>query len=345
MIAQKTIILNNETYDLVKCRKKIQSEIPDWERDIFTFLIEWFSDAQEIEIQTSGSTGEPKKIKRSKQAMINSALMTGTFLELQKGQKALLCLPAKYIAGKMMLVRGIVHQLHLEYVIPKNMVSISNGYDFCAMTPAQVEASFDQIQHLKKLIIGGAPISQKLEAQLKNIDESDIYATYGMTETVSHIALRKIDITNDDAYYTLPNINISTDHRDCLIIQAPKLTPHTLNTNDIVEITSPSSFVWKGRLDFVINSGGVKLFPEKIESKIESLISKSFFISNLPDEKWGEKVILIIEDSPYDTFALLKDLQQHLTKIELPKTIYFIPKFQYTPNGKLNRLATKNLLN
>ncbi|UTW67302.1 AMP-binding protein [bacterium SCSIO 12643] len=341
-----TIILNGTPYDIERCREKIGASIPDWEKDIFHFLIEWFSDSTEIEIQTSGSTGQPKKIKRTKQSMINSALMTGKFLGLQDSSKALLCLPSKYIAGKMMLVRAITLGLQMDYVAPQNSIHIIGKYDFCAMTPSQVEASFDHISSIKKLIIGGAPISQKLEFELKSktSSTSKIYATYGMTETVSHIALRKIDLTNDLAYHTLPNISISQDDRDCLVINAPKITTSTLTTNDIVDITSPTSFIWKGRFDHVINSGGVKLFPEKIEAKIESLIDAPYFISSLPDEKWGHKVVLIIESSSLDTTSLLKSVKTQLNKLEIPKEVFYIPQFQYTPNGKLNRSATMKRL-
>ena len=338
---KKKIILQSTEYDLQKSILKLQENLPNWERDIFLFLTTWFSDSAVIEVQTSGSTGVPKLISKQKLALQNSALMTGEFFGFSNGKTALLCLPAKYIAGKMMLVRAIEWGLKLDYIEPKNNLQLPNkSFFFAAMTPPQVEANFDTLTNLENLIIGGAPVSLALERKLMELPTKS-FATYGMTETVSHIALRKIGENN---YTVLPSIAISKDDRNCLIINAPKLLAEPISTNDIVEITSSNTFIWKGRADNIINSGGLKISPEIIEGKIASFIQRSYFVAGITDKKWGEKVALIIEGDSFKTDKLVCDMQTILPKTHVPKNLFFVNKFQYTENGKLKRKETLNLV-
>ena len=240
----KSIVLNNTLYDLERSKKKLTTRLPSWEQDIFLFLVEWFSDTDVIEVQTSGSTGTPKRIKRLKASMINSAKMTGSFLALQHNDSALLCLPAKYIAGKMMLVRAIVWELQLDYLQPQNTLArLGKGYRFVAMTPSQANANLSQIHRIQNLIIGGAPISLDLEEKLSMITTSSIYSSYGMTETVSHIALRRIKKPINSEYIILPHVSISSNEQGCLIIHAPQLISDSITTNDIVQITFSRDFI------------------------------------------------------------------------------------------------------
>ena len=162
-----------------------------------------------------------------------------------------------------------------------------------------------------------------------------------MTETVSHIALRKI---GSEEYHTLPEIHISLDERSCLKISAPKLLNESITTNDLVEITSHNSFIWKGRIDNVINSGGVKITPETLEKKIANLIDAPFFIAGIPDEKWGEKVVLVIEGESSKTENLLFKIELVLPKIQVAKKVIFLSEFRYTENGKLKRKETMALV-
>jgi len=336
-----SITLNNTEFDLKKSIQKLEGNLPEWEHDLFSFLVGWFSDTKTIEVQTSGSTGTPKMISKSKTAMRNSAVMTGEFFGFTNRKNALLCLPVKYIAGKMMLVRAIEWALELDYIEPKTVMDIpKKEYYFSAMTPAQVESNLASISNIKNLIIGGAPISSLLEKKLIET-QGNKYATYGMTETVSHIALRKI---GDIDYQTLSNISISVDKRNCLVIHAPKLLNEPIITNDLIEITSEKSFIWKGRLDHVINSGGVKISPELLEKKISDFISSPFFIAGFPDEKWGEKVVLLIESNSFNTLSLISSMENILPKTDVPKAIYFLDSFQYTENGKLRRKETLQLV-
>jgi O-succinylbenzoic acid--CoA ligase len=338
------IVLNGVRFDLNKSKSMLMNELPDWERDIYSFLVEWFSESEHISVQTSGSTGKPKIISKKKSTLINSAVMTGKFFHFAENQTALLCLPAKFVAGKMMLVRAIEWGLELDYIAPKIQLQIpEKAYFFSAMTPQQVEGSLSKLGRISNLIIGGAPIPITLEKELVLLD-TNCYATYGMTETVSHIALREISVEPNSAYQILEGISIKTDTRDCLKIDAPKLLNESITTNDIVELTSPTSFIWKGRYDNVVNTGGVKVFPEVIETKIASIINSPIIITGVPSKKWGDKLILIVETVQLDTEELSNQLNTILTKTEIPKSIFLVSKFIRTENGKINRKQTLDLL-
>ena len=297
------------------------------------FLLEWLDEDLYIEVQTSGTTGTPKVIKLKKQAMIQSALATGDFFNLRPGNSALLCLSAKYIAGKMMIVRALILGLELDTVVVDGKPLIEKEYDFVAMVPLQVENSFDKLDQIKKIIIGGAPVSNALAIKLQHTTVA-AYETYGMTETITHIGVRKI---GEDNFKTLLNVFVKKDDRGCLVINATKILEEEIVTNDGVEIISESEFKWLGRLDNVINSGGVKLFPEQIEAKLQEKITNRFFVAGIEDEKLGQKLILIIESEEKEIPSSLFDV---LDKFEKPKTVAFLSKFVVTETGKINRLGT-----
>ncbi|NOQ92332.1 MAG: AMP-binding protein, partial [Flavobacteriaceae bacterium] len=297
---------------------------------------------------TSGSTGKPKLIQLKKEFMINSAKATGKFFELNYGTTALLCLPTDFIAGKMMLVRAMVLGWSLDIVEPNSnpLSTIKKEYDFSAMVPLQVFNSIDNIFKIKTLIVGGGVVSNEL--QLKIVDlPTKIYATYGMTETITHIAIKPINIASgysskNDVYRTLPNINISKDNRDCLVIDAPKISNKILRTNDIIDLISINSFKWLGRLDHIINSGGIKMIPEQIEKKLSQVIYQRFFITSILDKLLGEKLVLVIEGASFSFDK--KTLKNILTKFEIPKEIYFVDSFVVTKTGKIDRSSTKKMI-
>ncbi|WP_130735644.1 AMP-binding protein [Flavobacterium sp. J27] len=321
--------------DMCRVAYSFIKEGNEYEKHIGSFLLEWLDDDLYIEVETSGTTGTPKVIRLEKKAMIQSALATGDFFHLEPGNKALLCLSAKYIAGKMMLVRALILGLSLDITTVDGTPLAYNEeeYDFAAMVPLQVENSLGKLDKIKKLIIGGAPVSKGLAEKLKK-EKVHAFETYGMTETITHVAARKI---GDKTFKTLPNITITKDERDCLVIDAPKIVSDTIITNDIVEIISDHEFIWLGRFDSVINSGGVKLFPEQIEIKLQDVMPHRFFIASQPDEKLGQKIILIVESNPKEIPSSIFDL---LDKFEKPKEIIFIPQFVETKTGKLNRVQT-----
>lgn len=311
-----------------------------YEKEIGMFLLEWLDSSSTLQLKTSGTTGIPKNITVSKQAMLHSALATAEYFKLQPGDKALHCLPARYVAGKMMLVRALLIGLELDILSPTaNLEGLipEKKYDFVALVPLQVQQNLNRLQQFKKVIIGGAPVSNSLTDQLQGID-SEIFETYGMTETITHIAAKRV---GEDNFTVLPNVTITTDERSCMIIKAPAISKVEIKTNDIVELVSSHSFKWIGRFDHVINSGGIKIFPEQLEAKLSKQLTNPFFITGLPDEKFGHKVILVIEGQP---FEVSENYFRHFEKYEQPKEILFIPEFIRTETTKIDIKKTLSAL-
>lgn len=304
-----------------------------FEKAIGKFLLEWLNKESFVFVHTSGSTGKPKQIVLEKSAMIASAKATGTFFNLQPTTSTLLCLSADYIAGKMMLVRAMTLGLHLDTTEP-NINPLSNKkYDFVAMVPMQVANSLEKLHLVETLLIGGTKVSYQLAENILKT-KCQAFESYGMTETISHIAIKQI---GEKEFTVLPNVSISLDERNCLVIEAFELSKDKIITNDIVEILNETQFVLKGRIDNVINSGGVKIFPEEVEEKLSKYISTLFFIASLPDEKFGEKVILVIEGTSFDVDS---SIFSDLSKYQIPKEIVFIDEFVVTETNKINRKKT-----
>ena len=236
--------------DLLEFATKLKREGSLHEMSMGKFIYKWLDDDEFVKVKTSGSTGKPKKIKLAKQSMINSAAATGTYFKTGPDTTALLCLHPKFIAGKMMLVRAMTLGWDLHVVAPEKdaLTQYDNKYDFAAMVPYQVHHSIQSLNKLKKLIIGGGPVSSELEQLLDEV-ETECFATYGMTETITHIAVRRINgMAKSEAYAALPNVKFSTDVRGCLVIDAPQITPNTIITNDLVALETPTRFKWLGRL-------------------------------------------------------------------------------------------------
>jgi O-succinylbenzoic acid--CoA ligase len=323
--------LNKE--DLCRVAYSFIKEGEEFEKPVGDFLLDWFDSKSYLEMKTSGSTGTPKIIKVNKQAMVNSAIATGDFFDLHSGDRALLCLPVKYVAGKMMLIRAIVLGLDLDYVAPSShpMKGMTDKYDFVAMVPMQAQNSLKEIQNVKKLIVGGARISSSLEKELIKLP-TEVYETYGMTETITHIAAKRI---GEKMFTVLPNVTISCDERNCMVIHAPKIiADDTVVTNDLVELINENQFKFLGRIDNVINSGGIKILPEQVEQKLDDKLDRRFFITSKEDKELGEKVVLVIEG---DFFEIDYSLFDILDKYEHPREIIFVAKFKETENGKFLR--------
>ncbi|GAA3606312.1 AMP-binding protein [Flavivirga amylovorans] len=340
--------------DLMEVAYSFVKEGMPYETYIGEFLLDWLDHDNFIVVNTSGSTGKPKPISINKQAMVNSAVATGDFFNLKPGDKALHCLPSSFVAGKMMLVRAIILGLELDLVEPTLQPGFNTKkhYDFCAMIPLQLQNSLNICDRIKTIIVGGASVSNSLKKKIQNLN-SNIYETYGMTETVTHIAVKKINNFNNESrghaelveasyFQTLPNVSISQDERDCLIIDAPKLSKDKIITNDIVKCLSDNEFEWLGRFDNVINSGGLKLFPEKIEAKLQDKIKERFFVASSTHDTLGEQLILILES---DSNKLDESAFLDLDKFEKPKRIYTVEQFTETPSGKIQRKKTLELLN
>ncbi len=339
--------LNGHSFTLEDLKEVAYSFIKEgepYEMVIGDFLTDWLNNSETIEVRTSGSTGNAKTILLEKSKMLNSAIATGSFFNLHAGDNTLLCLPADYIAGKMMLVRALVLGLHL-WCVPPNASPLSKNkrpYDFVAMIPLQLANSLTELPLVKTLIVGGAAVSSKLQKTLETYT-TQVFETYGMTETITHIAVRRINGNESgvQAFRCLPDIQVSTDERDCLLIDAPAIIDGTVRTNDVVKLVSSKAFEWKGRYDNIINSGGIKLNPEQIEAKIAPFINNRYFVVGVPDESLGQRLVLLVEGD-IDTEIVLQEISEltSLTKFEKPKQIKCIPSFTVTNNGKVQRDLT-----
>lgn len=317
-----------------------------FQREVGEFILAWVDDSETIAVNTSGSTGNAKSINLLKEHMVNSAMATAKRFKIYEGTTALLCLPSRYIGGKMMLVRAMMLGWRLDLVAPSSnpLDMVYKRYDFCAMTPFQLDNSLARLHLLSQLIVGGGPLSESLKEKVKD-EATKIYETYGMTETISHIAIRRVNPKKEDEikpFKTVDKVTLSQDDRGCLVIKAPQVSTDPVVTNDMVKLLSYKKFIWLGRIDNVINSGGIKLYPEVIEAKLAPQIPFPFFVAGIPDDALGERVALILETDPEEAITL-----DHgsLDKYEVPKEILYCPKFERTQNGKLKRGATlRNLI-
>ncbi len=316
----------------------------------FPFLQDWLNEQANITLQTSGSTGEPQTLSFPKQALIESAERTCRFFELTEDTTALLALSPSFVAGKMMWVRALYCGWSLDVIKPSSHLVIKKTYDFSALVPMQVKSSPGILSRIKKLIIGGAPVDDELGKKIEK-STNEVFLTYGMTETLTHVAVQALTEKaskrtgkNDKKWFhTLPGIEVSLNENGCLVVHSPTLPYSPVVTNDLAEIKDNTTFKWLGRKDFVINSGGVKLIPEQIEKKLEPYISYRFIISSLPDEKLGEKVVLVAE----------KEIPAHpekifdkagLSKYETPKEIIIIDTFPLTESGKIKRKDIREMI-
>ena len=308
--------------------------------DYYDFLKSWFDDKDYVITNTSGSTGKPKEIKLKKSDLIESSKLTARYFDLKVGDKIINCLPVKYIAGKMMLVRSLVLGLDL-YIFPVTSSPISDlkkNYELIAFTPIQLENSIPFIEKIKKVLVGGSPVQDTLKEKILN-SKSIIYETYGMTETITHIAARNLSI-GEKEFTTLPGIEIGKKD-NCLFIKPNHLSIEMVQTNDVVELTDKNKFQLIGRNDFIINSGGVKLNPETIEKKLSKYISADFIISSIDHGKFGEVVALVFKKNiPVDYNKGFT----HLSKYEIPKEVLAIDNFPEN-NGKINRVKIRAKIN
>lgn len=327
-----------------------------FEESTFNFLREWLLGAETFVMNTSGSTGEPKGITISRSQMLQSARRTAEKIKLQKNSTALLCIDSKYIGGKMMLVRSLMLGMKIMAIDPcanpLARIPVDKCVQFTAVVPYQVHAILESkhphlLNNLDKVLIGGAPLDETTRAKLDSY-LCECYETYAMTETVSHVALRLANTQGKQPYFeTLPGVDISLDTRGCIVINAEYLDRPVV-TNDLVEITGERTFTWLGRWDSIINTGGVKVVPEKVEQQLASIFRQNdfghrFFIAALPDEKLGSKVVLIVEGVQFSSEILnrsLQELKSALSPYEIPKEVYAIPAFINTPTQKIDRIQT-----
>ena len=319
------------------------------------FLAQWNDTSDVIEVHTSGSTGKPKRLLVEKQRMVNSARITCDFLGLKEGDTALLCMPLDYIAGKMVVVRSQVSHLHLISVMPSShpLKDVTQPIDFAAMVPLQVYSSLqepaerERLMSIRHLIIGGGAIDDSLESQLQQFPNA-VWSTYGMTETLSHIALRRISGENSSLWYSpLDGVDVSLSSDSCLEIYAPQVNPEKLHTNDIAELrTLPDGskeFRILGRKDNVIDSGGIKIQAEEVERLLRPHLSCGFMITKVSDARLGEAVTILIESDDVDN--ILAVCKHVLPRHWVPRHIFPESHIPITETGKPARAAAEALAN
>ena len=314
------------------------------------FLAEWNNDSDYVHVQTSGSTGAPKPMLVEKRRMLNSARITCDFLGLREGDTALLCMSLDYIAGKMMVVRSLERRLQLITVAPSGhpLADLSpqlSALSFAAMVPMQVynalqvPAECERLKQIRHLIIGGGAIDDALAAALKSFPHH-VWSTYGMTETLSHIALRKLNGPDASDYYTpFPSVKVSLNDESCLVINAPEVCSERLVTNDIAEL-SEGRFRILGRKDNVICSGGIKIQTEQVERQLRPYLSQPYLITKRPDEKFGEVVVLLTEGPVDEAHAVCERI---LPKYFQPKAYLHVDKIPLTETGKPARKQAEDL--
>lgn len=334
-----SIIINHKTYT----KHEILRGSVDVDSELKEFLQTWWNNSEFISIHTSGSTGAPKKIEVLKNGMVTSALKTLQFFKLKPGMTALLALPLSYIAGKMMVVRALVGNLNLITATPSThpLRLLNEPVVFAAFTPMQIMNELydnpSKLQYLKLVIIGGGKVSKELETRLQSVGFL-AFETYGMTETLSHVALRRINGTRrQSSFFPLDGVEMMINAKGCLAIDFPGVTNKLIVTNDLAKFNKDGSFTLLGRDDDVINSGGVKIFPEVVEQKLEGVVDVPFIISSLPHDKLGQQVILITEGEITQSQQLLFRIQNRVSKFEMPISIYSVKKFSRTESGKVRR--------
>jgi O-succinylbenzoic acid--CoA ligase len=334
----------------IAVKKLIHNRTPETvrESEFIVFLKEWYSNEKFIEVKTSGSTGTPKTIRLKKEFVAESAQRTLHFFQLKNNDCVLHCLPLKYIAGKLMIVRALLGELDLHLIEPSTDFSIlkTKKFRFAAVVPNQVikilnagATPGELMGHIEQLLIGGSALPASLEKELLQFSTT-CFSSYGMTETATHIALRKISRESSGGWYQcLENINVNLSVEGCLQIFMPGLPKQPLKTTDLAELKDEKTFRILGRSDNVIISGGIKFSPEQIEKKLEPFISEPFLISFLPHESLGKQLVLVLEEKEPEEAnnRILKICRQFLDKYEQPRKIIFVSKIPKTSNGKFIR--------
>lgn len=334
------------------------TELNGYEARVLEFVRQWLTGTQEFGLRTSGSTGAPQLITLRRRQLEASARRTGDFFDLGPGDRALVCLNCEYIGGQMMLVRGLERNLHLTVVEPHAdpfaHVAPDAEFNFAAFVPLQLRAMLaagraPRLDAMRALLVGGAAVETDLLREVQAL-RVPVHHTYGMTETASHVALRRLNGPGATTHYrVLPGIAAGQDERGCLTLRGDVTDDQLVVTNDRVHLLPDAhAFEWLGRADFVINSGGVKVQAEKVELVLEVALAelghaRRAFVAGQPDARLGEAVTAFVEGPPLPAPAerqLLALLAARLDRYERPRQLRFVPEFRQTASGKLDRRAT-----
>jgi O-succinylbenzoic acid--CoA ligase len=328
-----------------------------YEAKVLDFIRQWLNGTQEFNLTTSGSTGTPQPIVLRRRRLEASAQRTGDYFDLGPGDRALVCLNCEYIGGMMMLVRGLERNMHLTIVEPQanpfELVAPEAEFDFAAFVPLQLKAVLaaglaPRLNQMKAILVGGAPADTTLQKELQPL-RVPVYLTYGMTETCSHVALRRLNGPGaTTSFRVLSGIAAGQDERGCLTLRGDVTDNQLIVTNDRVNLLDAHTFEWLGRADFIINTGGVKVPAEKVELVLDVALAeigeaRRCFVAGQDDERLGQAVTAFIEGPPLPDKAeeRLHDLlAERLGRYERPRQLRYVPRFETTATGKLDRPAT-----
>ena len=350
------IIINGQEFSFHQIKEGKWLEQRPYFQEALSFCHDWLNGKSSFELQSSGSTGVPKTIVVSRAQMSSSAKATGDFFGIQPQASLLCCLNTAMIAGKMMLVRALEWDSGLYLVEPSSKplldFAADQHFDFVTMVPLQLDASLEHphsavlLEGIRNLLIGGAPLSEALREKAIKLPIK-LFQTYGMTETVSHVALADLKADGPLTYQPLPGVMIRQSPEGKFQIKAPMSNDQWISTNDVVEILPGGGFIWKGRADFTINTGGLKVQPEEVEKRAGKVMERFFpgqryFVTALPDLKLGQKVVLMIEGQQgnQDPLQIIDTLKRELPPFHSPRKLLFVPKFAETASHKINRHQT-----
>jgi O-succinylbenzoic acid--CoA ligase len=302
------------------------------------FLEKWSANST-FQIKSSGTTGLPQLHSFNKTQLTYSAQASIAALGLNKDQRALLCLPLSSVGGLMLLTRSLVGDFELQIQLPsaRPLQNVHQQIDFIAMVPTQLQQSLahdlDKLKQIDQILVGGGQMSPELLAACQSA-QLQVWHSYGMTETLSHVALRKVSPIQEPFFKALPGVHFSSIN-DCLVIHYPQLQQEPIVTKDLVALHDPNTFTWLGRADNAINTGGFKVLPEVLEQQLEKYIVPAFFISALPDEKWGQIVTIVLEASEVPVFPDFQKLG--FKPAEIPKRYALVSLFERTETQKIKR--------
>jgi O-succinylbenzoic acid--CoA ligase len=354
-----TLYINGQSYPFESIKREgitLLKESEHTHQSSFQLIQDWLTDKQSFLFTTSGSTGTPKPIELNRSQLETSARGTIQALTLKAADHFLVCMNTSFIGGAMLIIRALLVDANITLKEPSSnplkLIPDNHSYTFASFAPLQlfpiiqnVYSEKERLSRFKQILVGGGILDSQLEKEIAALPVK-VFHTYGMTETVSHIALREIG--KQETYTKIANVQLKTDNRGCLAICCAATNNDWVQTNDVVELLDSCSFIFLGRADDVINSGGIKIWPNKIEQIIRERLTTfatNVFVYGIPDAKLGQKLIAVIETSYESSLlpSLLKS-EPNLTKYEVPKQYFTLPSFEYTPTGKINKAETLKML-
>lgn len=338
--------------DLPLLLRLSEEETDEARRAVYAFLAEWFSPSAVVGVQTSGSTGAPKLMEVEKARMMRSAIRTCEMLGLREGDTALLCMDLKYIGAKMMVVRALVAGMRLLVRRPSGhpLAGVGEQVDFLSVVPMQLydtlqdAAGTERLARVRCVIVGGGAVDEALQGRLSALP-CRVYSTYGMTETLSHVALRPLNGPDaSEAYTPFAGVRLSLSPRGTLVIHAPEVCAADLETNDVVRLHGDGTFTVVGRADNTVNSGGIKIQIEEEERRLKAFIPVPFALTSVPDERLGEALVLLLDAAcPADDALLMAEMRSRLPRYHAPRRIVRVSEVPRTENGKTDRGACRRL--